>query len=140
MRVNELRFRELIEYISVFWGNTEAKLTKWERGRTLPMIPTVYLLVDDKDTIVYVGQTSCLRRRIAQHVSSPRKEKLSWASVYCFSPQVMSQHRRLQIETVLAALAIPKGNRLIALRRTRYDNWREVRWSVSRWKDAKRTD
>ena len=140
MKITELRFKELIEYLSVFWSNTEDKLMKWERGRTLPMIPTVYLLVDEKDNIVYVGQTSCLRRRIAQHVSSPRKEKLSWAAVYCFSPQVMSQHRRLQLETVIAALAVPKGNSLIALRRTRYNNWREVRWSVRRWKDAKSTD
>ena len=137
MKTTELRWKTIVEYLALQWGNCEKQLQVWERGRTLPMIPTVYCLVNALDSIQYIGQTSCLRRRIAQHVSDPRKEKLKWDRVLCFSPRILAQHRRLQIEATLTALAVPPGNSLIALRRTRYNNWTEVRWRVSRWNDVK---
>lgn len=136
MKTTELRWKELVEYCALFWANCEKQLQTWRRGMTLPATPTVYCLVNAKDVIVYVGQTSCLRRRIAQHVSNPRIERLEWDSVHVFAPQILSQHRRLQIEAVLMALAVPKGNQLLALRRTKEYHWREVRWRVQRWNDV----
>ncbi len=130
LKTTTLRWKLAVEYLALYWGNCQEALDVYERGRTLPSVPTVYCLVNDKDQIVYVGQTGCLRRRIAQHVSDPKKERLRWSTVQCFSPQIVNLHSRLQIEAVLIALSVPRGNQVIALRRKADSQWSEVEWVV----------
>lgn len=131
MKTTELRCKEIVRYLALFFGNCEEELQIWDRARTAPISPTVYLLIDKNDKIVKVGQTNCLRRRLAELAKHPKTERLQWVKYGFFSPQVKNIHVRLQIETALAALAVPPGNPLIALRRRATSQWREVQWSIS---------
>lgn len=130
MRTNTLRFRALVEYLALHVANCEQELTILDRERTMPIIGTVYLLLNDKGDILRVGQTNNLRRRMAQLVNNPKVQRLNWTSVGFFAPQIKNIHKRLQVETCLATICCPKGNGLIALRRKADGTWREVQWSI----------
>lgn len=132
MRLPELRCKELISYLALHWANCSNDLEVFQRGITVPPIPTVYLLLDSRDTIKYVGHSSCLTRRIAQHVANPGKEKLLWTKIGYFAPKIISKHRRLQVESALIALAVPEGNKVIGVKKLKNDNWADITWTVRR--------
>nr|NIN65508.1 hypothetical protein [Anaerolineae bacterium]NIN95730.1 hypothetical protein [Anaerolineae bacterium] len=81
MRTNTLRFRALVEYLALHVANCEMELTVLDRERTLPIIGTVYLLLNDKGDVLRVGQTNNLRRRVAQLVNQPKVQRLNWTSI-----------------------------------------------------------
>jgi hypothetical protein len=138
MRTNTLRFKALVEYLALHVADCEQDITVWHRDRTAPAIATVYLLLDEKHNIVRVGQTCNLRRRLAQLVNNPKVQRLNWTSFAYFAPQIKHVHKRLQVETCLAAVCCPPGNTLIALRRKADTTWREVQWSINQAEKKRR--
>jgi excinuclease UvrABC nuclease subunit len=103
----------------------------------MPQIPTVYLLLNE-EKIVYVGQTKNLRLRMAQHANSSKKARLNYNRIAFATPQIVSPHNRLVLESVITTMAIPPGNQVVALRRTRYGCWVEIvslRWSSYKGKE-----
>jgi excinuclease UvrABC nuclease subunit len=99
------------------------------------MIASVYCLVGEDDKILYCGQSRNVRLRMAQHANSPRKARLNYAKIAVWTPQLVSSHQRLVLESIITALAIPPGNSVVALRRTKWGVWTEI--TSLRWAEYK---
>jgi hypothetical protein len=80
----------------------------------LPHQPTIYILTRE-GAIVYVGQTSDLKIRIAQHNHNARMINARWDTVHWFSPGVPDLSLRLQLETILICACLPERNRAVLL-------------------------
>lgn len=139
MDINNLTLRAVLEPLLLHFECLPT-LTILPRSCTMPQIPTVYLLLNE-EKVVYVGQSKNLRLRMAQHANSPKKARLGYDRIAFATPQIVSPHNRLVLESVVTAITIPPGNQVVALRRTKYGCWIEItslRWSS--WKGKERGD
>jgi excinuclease UvrABC nuclease subunit len=139
VKITEPKLRHVLEPLCLEFLDLLPEPTVVPRSWDMPQIPTVYALLDDSDTVLYVGQTKNLRLRLAQHANSSRKAKLNYSKVAFFTPHLPSRHQRLVLESILTILTIPADNRIVALRRTKYNCWVEIqsfRYATSKAADA----
>jgi hypothetical protein len=92
----------------------------------------VYRLLDASGTTVYVGQSSNIKLRLAQH----RKEQTKLFEYALIIPQIDDLSQRLRAETVLIMTHMPKYNRGINIGLAAGQCW-EIKWPGRRNKVAK---
>jgi len=93
----------------------QKRVERVRRGDPLPTIPTVYMLVGEDDSILYVGQTKFLANRIATHMRK-KKRPIPFYWVEYFVPGIENLSDRLRLETTLVSLIVPPRNSAILLR------------------------
>lgn len=99
-------------------------------GDIEPGTPGVYALFDD-GVPVYIGHSSNLPRRLAQHDHEGSKSYSS-TKVYHRNPQLSSESFRLQLESLLILYYLPKYNKGLNLGFASPGKVWEIKWSRKR--------
>lgn len=99
------------------WRDVQGRLIAVVDGGDWPDTPQVYVHLNHKRKVVYVGQAVDLKDRFADHAKTVRARDLqwtSWVSYECDRTELNT------VERTLIRLYRPKGNII------RYTNWKET--------------
>lgn len=128
-RLDQKRTQMLLETLTApGWFDQCPELSWRERGTTGAIeLPTVYILSNARQEVLYVGMTRHLGARMRSHESNHRVNVLDWTRVYYFLPGLPSIHHRLQLEGILMLAFTPPGNQALMLKRTKSHQWSQIR-------------
>jgi hypothetical protein len=117
--------QRLVALLARDWIDQEDQLAYCGRGCVVPELGTVYILCNQRNEPLYVGHSSRLRLRLAQHEANPRIAATAWDGTFFFIPGQEQLHKRLLAETILIAALCPPLNRGIQLQRGKGGRWYE---------------
>lgn len=128
MKITARAVQRLVALLATDWIDQEDALAYLPRGGVAPDLGTVYILSTESDEVLYVGQTSRLKMRLAQHEANPRMAGTAWAGTWFCIPGQEAQCKRLVAETILIAALNPPLNKGIQLQRGKGGRWIERLW------------
>lgn len=108
--------QELIRVLATWFINQREDLVCAPRGGPYPDIPSVYLMTDKDDGVLYAGQSKFIATRMKGHETNRKKVVPEWARLYWFEPGIKSLTLRLMVEGILILALRPPLNEALLLK------------------------